>query len=45
MIVKARKRFVSDLSKLKSVELLQEVEYLLNVMQKCSLPDESSGFK
>lgn len=45
MIVKTRKRFISDLAKIKSIELLEEAEYLIEQAEKCSKPDEIPGFK
>lgn len=45
MIVKARKRFLNDLSKIKSVELLEEVNHLLETINKSSSPEKIPNFK
>lgn len=45
MIVKFRKRFFSDLSHIKSLEVLDEAEFLVDTLVLANSPGEIPGFK
>ena len=45
MIVKSRKRFLTDLSKIKSYSILEEVEQIINVCSTCNSATEIPGYK
>ena len=45
MILKATQRFLRDLEKIKSVEILDEIEFTLNEIESAALPQNIAGFK
>ena len=45
MIVKYRKAFFNDVEKIKNLKLIEEIEFITEVANQCSTPDEIPGFK
>lgn len=45
MIVKVRKRFLTDLNKIKSIELLDDIVFLLDEAKAAEKPENIPGFK
>ena len=45
MIIKARKRFLSHLGKIKNVDLLNETEFIIDEAIKNNKPENIPGFK
>jgi mRNA interferase RelE/StbE len=45
MNVKSRKQFFTDLSKIKSRELLDDIQFIYKFADVCKTPDDIPGFK
>lgn len=45
MIVGASKQFFRDLAKIKSLELLDDAEFIYDLAHRCTQPEEIPGFK
>ena len=45
MIVKSTKRFIRDIDKVKSLELIDEIFHLLDSMEQIEVTDDIPGFK
>ena len=45
MIIKARKRFITQLHKIKNLDLLNEVEFVVDYAAKSNVPENIPGFK
>jgi mRNA-degrading endonuclease RelE of RelBE toxin-antitoxin system len=45
MIVKFRKSFFTDLAKINSLKIVNEVEFIVDLAHSCKEPEQISGFK
>ena len=45
MIVKYRKAFFSDVGKIKNLKIIEEIEFITEAANHCSIPEEIPGFK
>ena len=45
MIVKYRKAFFNDISKIKNLKQIEEIEFITEIANRCTTPDEIPGFK
>ena len=45
MIVTYRKSFFNDVRKIKNLKQIEEIEFITDIANQCSTPDEIPGFK
>lgn len=45
MIVKYRKAFFNDVRKIKNLKQIEEIEFITEFANRCSVPEEIPGFK